>query len=78
MLNSMIHGEMNATKGKVPMGMLEGLLYLIPHNNIRIPSNIFMSYALAQGQPVAIENGLIYGYYEGEISGLGNRAITNP
>ena len=36
-----------------------------------------MSYALANGQPVGIDGGLIYGYYEGEILGLGNRAITD-
>jgi hypothetical protein len=60
------------------MGMLEGLLYLIPNNKIRIPPSIQMSYALAQGQPVGIDRGLIYGYYEGEILGMGSRAITDP
>ena len=47
--------------------MLEGLLYMIPNNTIEIPENIFMTYALAHDVPVTIENGLIYGYYEGEI-----------
>lgn len=60
------------------MGMLEALLYLIPNNSIHIPENITISYALAQGQPVGIDGGLIYGYYEGEINGLGERKITDP
>ena len=51
---------------------------MIPNNNIKIPDNVFMTYALAQGQPLGIDGGLIYGYYEGEILGLGNRAITDP
>ena len=37
-----------------------------------------MSYALAQNQPVGIGGGLIYGYYEGEILGMGSRAISDP
>lgn len=70
---------MNSTKGKMPLGMLEGLLYLIPGNNIQIPETIFMSYAMAQDFPVVISQNLIYGYYEGEITGLpASQAITNP
>jgi len=49
MVNTMIMTEINTTKGKMPMGMLEGLLYMIPNNNIKIPDNIYMTYALAQG-----------------------------
>lgn len=37
-----------------------------------------MTYALAGGLPVGIDGGLIYGYYEGEILGLGDRTITDP
>jgi len=61
----------------MPMGMLEGLLYMIPNNNIKIPDNIYMTYALAEGLPLGIDGGLIYGYYEGEIQGLGSRTITD-
>ena len=49
MVNTMIMTEINTTKGKMPMGMLEGLLYMIPNNKIKIPDNIYMTYALAQG-----------------------------
>jgi hypothetical protein len=62
----------------MPVGMLEALLFLFPQNTIQIPESIFMSYALAQGQPVGIDGGLIYGYYEGEIIGLGDRAMKDP
>lgn len=58
--------------------MLDALLYLIPNNNIQIPENIAMSYALAHNQPIGISGGLMYGYYEGEILGLGDRAVTDP
>jgi hypothetical protein len=78
MVNGMIQMEISNTKGQMPMGMLEGLLYMIPDNQIKIPDNIAMTYALADGQPVGIDGGLIYGYYEGEILGLGSRTITDP
>jgi hypothetical protein len=47
-VSAMILSESISTKGQVPMGMLDALLYLIPNNNIQIPENISMSYALAQ------------------------------
>ena len=34
MMNTVILGEIATTKGQMPMGMLEGLLYLIPDNHI--------------------------------------------
>lgn len=38
-----------------------------------------MSYAMAGGVAPGIDNGLMYGYYEGEITGLpANQVITDP
>lgn len=56
------------------MGLLEILLYMIPNDRIKVPPSIHMRYNLAQSQPVAIDRyaGVLYGYYEGKIEGMGN------
>ena len=78
-LNTAIISEVAETRGQMPRGLLEILLYMIPNDRVVIPPEIQMRYNLANGQPVAIDMyaGVLYGYYEGKIEGMGNQAITN-
>lgn len=48
-VNSAITSEVAETRGQMPRGLLEILLYMIPNNRIKIPPQIKMRYNLANG-----------------------------
>ena len=79
-MNSLVTGEFQKSRGNLPMGLFSLLLMMIPNNQIKIPPSVKMTYNLAPGQNLTIDDthGMMYGYYEGSIDGMTNQSITDP
>jgi hypothetical protein len=50
--------------------MIQALTDILPKNDIKIPNEIFISLAMADDNRAKVENGRIFGYFEGDIMGL--------
>ena len=60
------------------MGLIGILLYMIPNDDVKIPPEIRLRYSVADPyEGIGLNNGVLVAYYEGEIEGMGYRAIKN-
>ena len=70
MANNAIKSLQSSLKGEIHGGMIQSLADILPKNNIQIPESVFISYAMTEDSRAKIENGRIFGYFEGDIQGL--------
>lgn len=70
MANTAMNIIQTNSRGDVDGGIIQGVVDLLPDNDIVIPPSIKVNYAMADDNRARIENGRMIGYFKGEVIGM--------
>lgn len=68
--NNAISTFSETLSGTMGGGMIQGLVDVLPDNNIRLSNDIYLDYAMPQDKHAFIENGKMAGYFVGQVLGV--------
>jgi hypothetical protein len=73
--NDMIGDIQNTYRGRIGASLLNGIVRMLPKNDIVIPDDVYLNYEMDRKNQAKIKDDRMYGYFKGDVHGLAESRI---